>query len=579
MAQFAPTYFQSLAVDKTIKYIQAGGKAGILSMATGVGKSVTLANLIKRALSANNINVMVAVDSQELVAQNANKLFSINNSLDIGIYSAGLNQKDLQRQITFAGIQSAYNVDWHKIHLLIIDEVQAVGRNKNSRYRKLIKQLKDKNPNLVIIGLSATPFRLDSGLLTSGDDALFDTIIYDYNMAKGIQDGYLCPLVGKHTKTEYDFSSVKKVAGDYSLKDLEKVTNIDSKTKQAVEELIQIGKDRKCWMIYANGVKHSFAIRDELRRQGINAEAVSGETPKDERDRILKDYKAGKIRAVVNHGVWTTGLDVPIIDLIAMFRKTMSAGLLLQMAGRGTRPTVNVYSLDSAKDRRELIAGSSKRNCLFVDFASNIEEHGFIDQIKGKDKKKKEKGDSIPPMKWCEECFSICHASARKCPDCGYEFPINTEMKLGSAHNGAVMSYEDQGEWKIVADVHYIAHNLHHKKKKPCLRVKYILDDGTSISDYVCIMHEGYARNFALEWWKGMGGSIEALNGLSLEVVTQYVCPQLNQPTRVLVGKEGKYDKIKEYDFGYEWYGQEDLNNDLTMGSEQTLADMEDIVF
>ncbi len=100
----------------------------------------------------------------------------------------------------------------------------------------------------------------------------------------------------------------------------------------------------------------------------------------------------------------TTGFDAPATDLIAMLRPTKSAGLYVQIVGRGCR-------LAPGKD-----------NCLILDFAGNIARHGPIDAITPKRPGKGEPEDA--PVKTCPECKSIVHAAVRQCPDCGYVFPL-----------------------------------------------------------------------------------------------------------------------------------------------------------
>lgn len=543
-------YYQKQAVDAAIKYIQNGGTSGLVISATGTGKSIMIARLIKRLFEANNINILMVTHVSELIEQNHKKLKSIMPEADTGIYSAGLGEKDLNHRIIFAGIQSIYKCTHllPKIHMLIIDEAHTISRKDQSMWASLINALRALNPNLKIIGKTATSFRLDSGSLIDGEDALFKDIIYEYGMTQAINDGYLVRLVPKHTETEFNIDGVGKVAGEFNLKELQAATNIDELTRKAVAETIKRCAGRKKWLVFCNGVEHSFAVRDEFRRHGIKCETVTGETPDDERSNILETFKTcTETMAVTNNAVWTTGVDVPDIDAIIMIRHTMSGGLLVQMAGRGTRPAIAVDQYETAEERRKAIRESHKPNCLFLDFAGNIERHGFIDQIKGK--KKGEKGSGEAPVKFCPECFSICHASAKNCPDCGFKFVTQSKIKLTDAYDGEIMSGETAPEWRDVLNINYIPHNMQKKDKTPCLRVKYTLDDGTSVSEYICVCHDGFARQKADNWWNKMGGNIKDIDVLGLEMLCQIANDNLNKPQRILVGKRDKYDRIFDYEF------------------------------
>jgi DNA repair protein RadD len=558
-------------IDATNAAIRAlkEGQNPVICAATGTGKSLIIASLIERLTKANDIRIMVATHVAELLVQNAGKLRAAMPDADIGIYSAGLNQKDTGNKILFAGIQSIFRAkDIGTFHVLIVDEAHTIGRKDASMWGKLVETLKAAYPKLKIIGLSATPFRMDSGSLTSGDGALFDTIVFDYGLGRAVQDGYLAPLKGKHTKTEYNIDGVGKVAGEFNLKELEAATNIDALTAKAVQEVIDYGHNRRSWLFFCNGVAHSFAVRDELMRRGIVAETVTGETPDNERSRILEEFKAGRIKAVTNNAVWTTGVDVPHVDLIAMLRHTMSGGLLLQMAGRGTRVTIDLSGYNSAQDRRAAIAASDKPDCLFLDFAGNIRRHGFLDQIKAKEKGAK--GEGVAPMKHCPECFSICHAAATNCKDCGYEFPKNEVQALEGAHAGAVMGGEP--EIRDVIAIEYLPHNLDKAGKTPCLRVKYTHPDAYT-SEYICLQHEGFAKQKAMKWWNVRGGGDFGDLGISSIVGLGY-CDTLKRPSKITVKKDGKYDRIIAYDFSLPEGGDDDKTDEAS-----TLADIEDIEF
>lgn len=548
--------YQEDAADAVISYLKTNpGQNPIICAATGTGKSVIIARIIQRIKKANpQVRVMVGAHVAELLEQNSKKLAALMPDADIGIYSAGLGRDDTKNDILFAGIQSVYRVKPETlgiIHVLIVDEVHTISKKDKSMWASLIAALRVNYPGLKIIGLSATPFRLDSGLITKDPDdpddtALFDEIVYDYGIGKAVQDGYLCSLTTKATETKYNIDGIKKLGGEYNLKELEAATNTDDLNRRAVAEMIIRAADRKSWLIFCNGVDHSFKIRDELRRMGITAETVTGDTPDWERAKILAYFKAGKVRAVTNNAVWTTGIDVPNVDMIGMLRHTLSGGLLLQMAGRGTRTTIDLSPYTNRKERLAAIAASDKPNCLFLDFAGNIKRHGFLDMIGPKPKGKK--GDGVAPMKDCPECFTICHAAAKSCKDCGYVFPVNTETKIDGAYGGSVLSGPDIRD---VIGVSYHAHNLNKEGKTPCMMVKYQHPDGSNTRDYICLQHDGFAYTKAIKWWNDRQGP--AIEGFGEKpsiafIIENKMYEPLMVPKSITVVKEKGFDKIVKYD-------------------------------
>ncbi|MDD3095876.1 MAG: DEAD/DEAH box helicase family protein, partial [Candidatus Marinimicrobia bacterium] len=177
-------------------WLRGAGRNPIISAPTGSGKSLLIAEFVRRTLAEyQNLRVMVLVDSRELVRQNAEELRAIWPEAPVGVYSAGLKRRQKNAQITFAGIQSVYRraSEFGVIHIVIVDECHMIPRASSSRYGTFLRGLRAINPNVVAIGLTATPYRLDSGLLTEGEGALFDGIAYDIDIAGLIADGYLSP--------------------------------------------------------------------------------------------------------------------------------------------------------------------------------------------------------------------------------------------------------------------------------------------------------------------------------------------------------------------------------------------------
>lgn len=547
------TIYQQEAVQATIDYLRIyPAKNPLVTMATGTGKSIVIAELIRRLTRANpNIRTIVATHVAELVSQNHDKLKAIWPEAQASIFSAGLGVKDKSKQIVFAGLQSIYAQDMGHIKLLIIDEAHTIGR-ESQMWHSLFRNLKSKNPKLRIVGFSATPFRLDSGNLTYGEDAMFDDVIYEYGLGEAVKDGYLTSLVPKGMKTPYDISGVGKQAGEYKLKELEAATNLDHLTQSAVQEIIEYGQGRKSWLIFCNGVDHSYAVRNALRAKNVSCETITGETTNLDREHALREFRLGNLRSLTNFGTLTTGVDVPSVDLIGMLRHTMSGGLLLQMAGRGTRVVIPVHHLESAEERRNAIKSSVKPNCLFLDFAGNIRRHGFLDRIKGIDKDKKDPKDKEQEIKECPKCHTILEKSATICTECEYEFPqeVKRSLKVESgAHTGHVLAPDD--DWKEkreVLAVSYHAHNVNKPGKTPCLRVEYLHPGAQRTKEYVFPYHPKSVWAFE-KWWKKRT-DISYPYTLDFVSILQDNCwDRLKKPSMIVVDTRDKFEKIIYHDF------------------------------
>ena len=372
---------------------------------TGAGKSHIVAALCKDALQSwPETRILMLTHKRELIQQNAEKMRQTWPGAPMGIYSAGLRKRELSEPITFAGIQSVFRraQDIGRIDLVIIDEAHTVSHSDDDTYRKLLSELLAINPDMRVIGLTATPYRLGHGLITDGE-ALFSDLIEPVTIEELVHRGFLAPVRSKVTEMTIDTKGVHKRGGEFIEKELQAAVNVPLQNEEAVKEVIRLAGDRRAWLFFCTGVGHAEAIAELLNSHGVIAACITGKTPSAQREQILSDYKAGKIKALTNANVLTTGFDYPDIDLIALLRPTLSPSLYIQMVGRGMR-------LKSQTD-----------HCLVLDFAGCVKQHGPITHVAPPEKRGKGGGEA--PTKDCPKCGEILHASAKVCAQCGHEFP------------------------------------------------------------------------------------------------------------------------------------------------------------
>jgi DNA repair protein RadD len=514
--------YQRAAIEALYDYFAASVGNPLIVMPTGTGKSVVIAGFIREAIAAyGDTRVLVLTHVKELIQQNFMALLRAWPEAPAGIYSAGLSRRDIHAQILFAGIQSIHRHarQVQRCDLVLIDEAHLLGRNDSGMYRSFLKELNEINAGLLkVVGFTATPYRLDSGLLHEGKDRLFTDIAYEVPVLDMIQQGYLCPVVPKQTTTQLDVGGVGTRGGEFIAKDLEAAVDRDDVTRAAVGEIVQHGQDRGSWLVFCSGVAHARHVCDAIRERGISCETVTGDTPGPERDAILAAFKAGRLRCVTNANVLTTGFDAPGVDLIALLRPTKSVGLYVQMVGRGTR-------LAEGKD-----------DCLVLDFAGNTARHGPIDTVDGRKKEKEEPGEA--PIKVCPECQTINYASVRHCIGCDYEFPPPAVKVASQAASNALLSTQIQATW---ADVTGISYARHEKPGKPAsLRVTYECGLARH-SEWVCFEHAGFPREKALVWWRRRAGNLPPPTTVD-EALRQV--GHLRRPIAIQVRPVGKYTEI-----------------------------------
>lgn len=525
--------YQEEALKHLYNYFLHNKGNPILALPTGTGKSVIIAEWIRFCMTTYpSTRIMMLTHVKELIEQNFDKLVKLFPTCRAGIFSAGVGRRDTQCPVTFAGIQSVAKKAcvFGRIDLVIIDECHLVSPNQGTQYKNFIAELKQRNPLLKVIGLSATPYRQGLGLLTESD--IFTDIAYDCTSSDKflelIDAGYLAPLVPKKTEVELETKGVKVHAGEYVLEDLQRKINRDDLNDAALRETLSLAKDRKHWLIFTTGIAHAEAIRDKLIELGVSATLVHSKITKQQREDALLGFKTGKYRAMVNSNILTTGFDFPALDCIVMLRPTQSAGLWVQMLGRGTRPC------------------EGKEDCLVLDFARNTQRLGPInDPVIPK--KRGTRGGGEAPVKVCEGCFSYCACSVRVCPYCGWEFPIKQAPIQATASTLDLIARPKPVEITVETfPVTKVVYHRHQKIGRPdSIRADYY-SGLRRFSAYICFEHGGYATKKAKEWWLQMAG--EPVPQTTNEAID--MLDRCKAPAQIKVWVKDKYPEILSYEMG-----------------------------
>jgi DNA repair protein RadD len=543
------------ALDKFLAEHPVGNP--IICAPTGSGKSILLATHIQKRMAAttNRYRCLIVTHVKELIEQNFKELQSLWNWAPAGIYSAGLKRKQAGFPITFCGIQSVHDKA-HRFLIpdeILVDECHLIPRNSNTMYRRFINDLKGRNPDLRVIGFTATHYRLDSGLLTEGDDRVFTDVAFEIPVRRLIDEGWLARPVSKKPHTEYDLTGVHTRGGEFVAGELEAAMDQEQLTSSALEEILEYGKTRKSWLLFCSGVKHAHHVRDALIRRGIAAACVTGDTPGEERNRIIQDFKAGTIQALTNCDVLTTGFNAPGVDLLVMLRPTKSTGLYVQIIGRGMR---NVWppgfnsNIATVEERLAAIAASVKPNFLCLDFSGNIAYHGPIDRVDPK--RPRGKGGGIAPVKVCPKCDSIIFAGFHTCPDCGYIWPV----KPKHAPRAAALSILSDGEnatdrpldgWIRVRDVFY-SRAQKDASKPPTLRCTYTVEGGKTVYKWIAVESPNEYAQMRVKIWFTQHGIAEAEIPRTVMEALRMI-NQFKKPRRILVKPEGQYSTVLGYQF------------------------------
>jgi DNA repair protein RadD len=445
-----------------------------------------MASICKDAVGLWGGRVLILAHVKELLEQTAEKLSVVCPEIGFGIYSAGLKRRDTDHPVIIASIQSVYKraCELDRFDLILIDEAHLISPDSESMYQHFLADARIINPEVRIVGFTATPYRLKSGSICTVEGIL-NHICYEVGVRELIRDGFLCPLISKAGRAKVDTSELHIRGGEFITDEVEALMDKDSLVQSAVSEIIQYTTDRNACLIFASSIQHGKHIVDVLADEhGVECGFVCGETPSIERDLTLARFKTGKLKYLCNVNVLTTGFDAPHIDCVALVRPTMSPGLFYQMVGRGFR------------------LHPSKESCLVLDFGGNVLRHGPVDDIRITTN---DRGDGKAPAKECPECRALIATGFSSCPQCGYVFPPpDRKQHDPKASEAGILSGQVTTTKYQVEDAYYGMHSKRGADESAprTLRVDYRIGWHDYKSEWVCFEHEGYARQKAIAWWR-----------------------------------------------------------------------------
>lgn len=482
-----PRWYQEEAINSIYHYFMNGGKGNpIIALPTASGKSIIPAVFIERVLHRwPNQRFLLITHIKELIKQNAKKMLAVWENAPLGIHSAGLKKRDTISPIIFGGIQSMIKMAEAFGHrdLIFIDECHLVSQDESSYYLRFIAILKNINPNLKVIGLTATKYRMGQGMLT--DNGLFTDIIYDMTSLESfnrlLAEGYLCPLVPKRTNIQLDTSNVEMQKGEFIQSQLQHEVDKAEITWKALQETVYYGQNRKSWLIFASGIEHSNHIAEMLNRLGVECVSVHSKQKPEYNDAALDAHKNLELKAIVSYSKLTTGLDHEAVDLIDDLRPTMSVVLHIQKYGRGMRPY------------------HTKTNCLVLDHAGNIPRLGCVNDPMVPHKKGDKEG--TVPIKLCENCGVYHHIKAVKCDNCGHPFQFEVKIKSKADTRELIAEYNQAIPEIETFNVSKVIYGRKQKEgKSPYIVATYFC--GMEVfKEFVFPENHRYPKDY-YDWWR-----------------------------------------------------------------------------
>lgn len=525
-----PRPYQSRVINDLWSWFETHPEGNpIIEACVGAGKSYIIAALCQHAITTwKGTRILMLVHVKELIEQNHDELIKVWPDAPVGIHSASVGRKDIDHDILYCGIGSVYKKAhlMGKIDLVLVDECHLINSDNKGMYRTFLNDLKRYNPFMRTIGLTGTAFRGNGVWLTDGESPMFSHVAAKVTMKELLEQGYLAKLRPAKTSIQYNADGIDIVNGDYNVRQLADKFDRHELISQTCDDIIVKASGRKKWLVFCVTVEHAHHVSEALKIRGVATSVVHGETPKKEREKIIDDFRKGKIQAICNCAVLTTGFNVKDVDCIAMLRNTKSPVLYVQIAGRGMR------------------TADGKEDCLWLDYTDTTERLGPVDAISGHAKRKSKQ--SLAPSKICDQCGNPNPISARECIECGAAFEVEEQAPHGvSASSAAILSSEAKPTRYRIDRVTYAKHQK--PGKPPSLRVEYWSGYRIVAREWVALESTNqFGRASAADWWQKRTGHVMAPKQVDQAIM--YINEQgIHEPGAIDVKDSGKYPEIVKY--------------------------------
>lgn len=392
---------QVAAVEAVREAYRRGKRRVLLVSPTGTGKTEMYLSIVHSALARGN-KVLVLASQEELIEQPGRKLEAAGQ--DFGVLQSDHWRLRPGLPLQLASVQTlARRGTRPEAAVVICDEAHLFVADT---FKKIVADY----PKAVILGLTATPRRLDG----RGLGELFEELVIATTIEKEIADGFLVPV---RTIAPFvpDLSEIEVARGDFAR----------GKAARFMEKSAIVGDVVKTWKERAQGrttigfacdVAHSLKMVAACREAGINAAHVDGSASRGERARLLAELASGQLDFLWNAQLLTLGIDIPRVSCIVMARPTLSETVYLQEGGRGLRPF------------------PGKKDLLLLDHAGNCLRHGLIEwprewSLTGK--RVRQRDEQVPGLRLpCTKCFAVSPAGAFACVGCGALFPKKPRIVL-----------------------------------------------------------------------------------------------------------------------------------------------------
>jgi superfamily II DNA or RNA helicase len=395
---------QRVFVERSLHALDEHGET--LGVApTGAGKTILLSAVIGKALGDDDAKACVLAHRDELTAQNQAKFQRVNPGLTTSVVDA--REKSWVGRTVFAMVptlaRAANLAAMPALDVLVVDEAHHAAADT---YQRIIEKAYQRNPDLKLYGVTATPNRGDN----RGLRAIFSNVADQIRIGELIAVGN---LVRPRTfvidiGVPSALAKVKRQADDFDMAAVGAIMNRTPITDQVIHHWRDKAGDRQT-VVFCSTVDHATAVHARFVGAGVRAVLVTGDMGDSERRAALGAYASGEAQVIVNVAVLTEGWDHPPTSCVVLLRPSSFKCTMIQMIGRGLRTV----------DPNEH-PGVVKTDCVILDFGTSTLLHGSIEQDVDLDGRDEEPGEV--PTKTCPGCEAEVPLGVRECPLCGHIF-------------------------------------------------------------------------------------------------------------------------------------------------------------
>ncbi len=374
--------YQLAAQQAIVEGRKRGCRAQLVSLATGLGKTVIIATLPELLELRPTDIALVVAHRDELISQLVEKMKAQNPTAIVGVEKADEAAAEncsiivaTVQTLTGARLTRFVTRFGRRIALFVIDEAHHAAA---PTYRAILDKIVAKRPDAMVIGFTATPQRGDGALLSE----IFPDTVYEMDARAAIEEGYLVPVRSYAVTTDVDLDAVASRAGDFVLGQLAEAVDTEERNMAVLEAYQRFTPGKKA-LVFTASVEHARNVAQLFKDAGIRAAFASGETPQAQREAIVAGFRGERIDVLVNCGLYLEGFDVPSVQVIVNARPTKSTTLYTQITGRGLRPLDEdayvVSSFPTAAARADFIEKVSRKPfATIIDIVDKARRHQLV---------------------------------------------------------------------------------------------------------------------------------------------------------------------------------------------------------